>query len=73
MPFTEEFIDADEFRIRYLQSGVGDALVHIHGAGGVRLTQAHDLLSKHFRVIALERPTTPGMAQQRARGLARGH
>jgi len=63
MPFTEEFVDADGFRIRYLHSGVGDALVHIHGAGGMRLTPAHELLSQNFRVIALE---VPGFGQSPA-------
>ncbi|MFI5269065.1 MAG: alpha/beta fold hydrolase, partial [Chloroflexota bacterium] len=56
MAFTEGFVEADGFRIRYCQAGVGDALVHIHGAGGMRLTPAHELLSQHHRVIALEAP-----------------
>ncbi len=31
-------------------------LVHLHGAGGLRLSPGHDLLSRHFRVIAFEMP-----------------
>src|SRR5439155_1130801 len=47
---------ADGFRIRYMESGNGVPLVHLHGAGGLRLTQGHNLLSRHFRVIAFEMP-----------------
>ena len=31
-------------------------LVHLHGAGGMRLTRGHDLLSRHYQVIAFEMP-----------------
>jgi pimeloyl-ACP methyl ester carboxylesterase len=34
MSFREGFVDADGFRIRYLEAGEGPVLVHIHGAGG---------------------------------------
>jgi 4,5:9,10-diseco-3-hydroxy-5,9,17-trioxoandrosta-1(10),2-diene-4-oate hydrolase len=54
--FGEDFVEADGFRIRYREAGDGVALVHLHGAGGLRLTQAHDLLSRDFRVIAFEMP-----------------
>jgi pimeloyl-ACP methyl ester carboxylesterase len=54
--FQESFVDADGFRIRYLEAGDGPPLVHLHGAGGLRLTPAHDLLCRHFRVIAFEMP-----------------
>ncbi|HVA23804.1 MAG TPA: alpha/beta hydrolase [Chloroflexota bacterium] len=56
MSFTEGFVDADGFRVRYMQDGVGDALIHIHGAGGLRLTPAHELLAQQRRVIALDVP-----------------
>jgi pimeloyl-ACP methyl ester carboxylesterase len=39
-----------------MEGGQGPALVHLHGAGGLRLTAAHDLLAKQFRVIAFEMP-----------------
>jgi pimeloyl-ACP methyl ester carboxylesterase len=39
-----------------MQAGDGPPLVHLHGAGGLRLTAAHDLLSRRFRVIAFEMP-----------------
>ena len=54
--FREDFVEADGFRIRYMEAGQGTALVHLHGAGGLRLTPAHDLLSRHFRVVAFEMP-----------------
>ena len=54
--FREGFVEADGFRIRYMTAGQGPALVHLHGAGGLRLTPAHDLLAAKFRVVALEMP-----------------
>src|SRR5262245_58997831 len=54
--FREGFGEADGFRIRYMEVGDGVPLVHLHGAGGLRLTPGHDLLSQQFRVIAFEMP-----------------
>ncbi len=54
--FAEKFVEADGFRIRYCEAGEGPALLHLHGAGGLRLTRAHALLARHFRIIALEMP-----------------
>jgi pimeloyl-ACP methyl ester carboxylesterase len=54
--FKEGYVEADGFRIRYMEAGHGTPLVHLHGAGGLRLTPAHDLLSRQFRVIAFEMP-----------------
>jgi pimeloyl-ACP methyl ester carboxylesterase len=54
--FVERFVEADGFRIRYLESGTGDPLVCLHGAGGLRLSRGHDLLAKQFRVLAFEVP-----------------
>ena len=54
--FREHHVDADGFRIRYLEAGQGPVLVHLHGAGGLRLSPGHDLLSRQFRVIAFEMP-----------------
>jgi pimeloyl-ACP methyl ester carboxylesterase len=54
--FREAFIEADGFRVRYQEAGEGPTLVHLHGAGGLRLTPAHELLSRTFRVIAFEMP-----------------
>jgi pimeloyl-ACP methyl ester carboxylesterase len=54
--FREGHVDADGFRIRYMEAGAGPPLVHLHGAGGLRLTPAHDLLARQFRVVAFEMP-----------------
>ena len=54
--FEEGFVEADGFRIRYMEAGKGVPLVHLNGAGGLRLTPAHDLLSRQCRVIAFEMP-----------------
>jgi pimeloyl-ACP methyl ester carboxylesterase len=54
--FREGFVEADGFRIRYMEAGKGPALVHLHGAGGLGLTPAHELLSRKYRVVAFEMP-----------------
>src|ERR1700736_3897208 len=54
--FREHQVEADGFRIRYLEAGDGPPLVHLHGAGGLRLNAAHELLAKQHRVIAFEMP-----------------
>jgi pimeloyl-ACP methyl ester carboxylesterase len=54
--FRERQVEADGFRIRYLEAGDGTPLVHLHGAGGLRLNMAHELLAKRHRVIAFEMP-----------------
>lgn len=56
MAFQDGSVEADGFRIRYLAAGEGAPLVHLHGAGGLRLTRAHALLSKRHRVIVFEMP-----------------
>jgi pimeloyl-ACP methyl ester carboxylesterase len=59
--FTERMAAADGFRLRYFEAGTGDPLVTIHGAGGVRLTPALDLLAAERRVIAVELPGFGGV------------
>ena len=54
--FREGHVEADGFRVRYMEAGHGTPLVHLHGAGGLRLTPAHDLLARRFRVVAFEMP-----------------
>jgi pimeloyl-ACP methyl ester carboxylesterase len=54
--FKEGHVETDGFRIRYMEAGDGPILVHLHGAGGLRLTPGHDLLSQKFRVVAFEMP-----------------
>jgi pimeloyl-ACP methyl ester carboxylesterase len=54
--FRESHVEADGFRIRYCEAGEGAPLVHLHGAGGLRLHRAHELLARHYRVVAFEMP-----------------
>jgi pimeloyl-ACP methyl ester carboxylesterase len=49
-------VNADGFSIRYQEMGEGPPLVHLHGVYGLGVTPAHHLLSRAFRVIALEMP-----------------
>jgi len=56
MTFRERFVEADGFRIRYVEAGEGAPLVHLHGAGGPHLTPAHERLARRHRVIAFEMP-----------------
>jgi pimeloyl-ACP methyl ester carboxylesterase len=56
MAFHEGWVEADGFRIRFMEAGDGPPLVHLHGAGGVHLTLAHELLSQTYRVIVFEMP-----------------
>jgi pimeloyl-ACP methyl ester carboxylesterase len=54
--FAEHFIDADGFRIRYMEAGEGAPLIHLHGAGGPGVSRGIELLSARHRVIAFEMP-----------------
>ena len=54
--FREGHVDADAFRIRFLEAGEGPPLVHLHGAGGPRITPGHEILARSFRVIEFEMP-----------------
>jgi pimeloyl-ACP methyl ester carboxylesterase len=64
--FKEGHVEADGFRIRYMEAGRGAPLVHLPGAGGLRLTPGHDLLCQQFRVIAFEMPGF-GLSPENAR------
>jgi len=54
--FREKYVDADGFRIRYLEAGTGAPLIHFHGAGGLRLYRSHELLAHKHRVLLFEVP-----------------
>jgi pimeloyl-ACP methyl ester carboxylesterase len=54
--FTEHTVQADGFTVRYAESGTGDALVVLHGAGGLRHSRALDQLATQYRVVAIEMP-----------------
>ena len=61
--FTERYIEADGFRMRYQEAGQGEPLVSLHGAGGMRLYRSHALLAAHYRVMVFE---VPGFGQSPA-------
>jgi pimeloyl-ACP methyl ester carboxylesterase len=73
--FREAFVEADGFRIRYMAAGDGPPLVHLHGAGGMRISPAHELMAQKYRVIAFEMPGFGASAEntrtQDQAGLAR--
>jgi pimeloyl-ACP methyl ester carboxylesterase len=54
--FTEHTVETDGFTVRYAESGAGEALVVLHGAGGLRHSCALDLLAEQYRVLAIEMP-----------------
>ena len=56
MTFVEGRVEVTGRELRYLESGQGAPLVHLHGGDGLRVTPAHELIARHFRVIALEIP-----------------
>ena len=61
--FTEGYVEADGFRIRYREAGQGEPLVSLHGAGGMKLYRSHALLAAQYHVIVFE---VPGFGQSPA-------
>jgi pimeloyl-ACP methyl ester carboxylesterase len=56
MSFQEKFVEADGFRIRYLEAGQGEPLIWFHGGGGLQLNKFHDMVAAKHRLIAFECP-----------------
>jgi pimeloyl-ACP methyl ester carboxylesterase len=65
--FTEGSVEADGFRIRYVEAGRGSPVVMLHGMGGLILSKVHDELAKKYRVIAFE---MPGFGQSPANAMS---
>jgi pimeloyl-ACP methyl ester carboxylesterase len=61
--YTEGSVEANGRRLRYVEAGLGVPLVHLQPVGELRRTSAHDLLSRHFRVLLVE---TPGVGDDDA-------
>src|SRR5207302_6801621 len=40
--FAESFVEADGFRIRYLEAGEGPPLAYFHGGGGLHVSPAYE-------------------------------
>lgn len=54
--FVEQSVEVDGFRIRYLESGSGEPIVWVHGAGGLQSSFALDDLASDHRVLMVELP-----------------
>jgi len=68
--FTEGYVEADGFRIRYQEAGQGEPLVSLHGAGGMKLYRSHALLAAQYRVIVFEVPGFgPSPANERSQSM----
>jgi pimeloyl-ACP methyl ester carboxylesterase len=55
--FTEHSVELDSGRLPYLKGGEGRPVLHLHPAGGPRVTAAMRILARQH---ALYMPTTPG-------------
>jgi pimeloyl-ACP methyl ester carboxylesterase len=53
--FSERFVDVGGRRVRYLEAGHGVPVIHVRD-GAARVTPAHELLARHFRVLAIDMP-----------------
>ncbi|HEY7632765.1 MAG TPA: alpha/beta hydrolase [Thermoleophilaceae bacterium] len=49
-------MSAGGFEITYWEAGSGDPLVVLHGAGGPRITPAHERLAEQFRMLYVQIP-----------------
>jgi pimeloyl-ACP methyl ester carboxylesterase len=54
--FTEGYVQAGGFRIRYVEAGHGSPVVMLHGGSGLILSTVHEELAKRYRVMAFEMP-----------------
>jgi len=54
--FTVGHVQADGFRIRYVEAGQGSPVLMLHGGSGLILSKVHNELAKKYRVIAFEMP-----------------
>jgi pimeloyl-ACP methyl ester carboxylesterase len=62
--FNDHTVEADGFTVRYADSGTGEALVVLHGAGGLRHSLAIDQLAAQYRVLAIEMPGFGGQPNE---------
>lgn len=68
--FQEKHVEADGFNVRYVEAGSGPPLVHIHSAGGLRISRAHEILATSYRVVAIEVPGYGPEPNERSQSLA---
>lgn len=67
MDFAKRSVAAGDCQIHYLEAGTGDAVVMLHGAGGLRVDErAFSALAQRFRLLVPSMPgfdeSTPGSA-----------
>jgi pimeloyl-ACP methyl ester carboxylesterase len=55
-PAREGRVEADGVTIPYVEAGQGTPVVHVQSGAGPRLTPAHELLARQYRVIAFGEP-----------------
>ena len=55
--FTEHTVDLDSGRLPYLKGGEGRPILHLHPAGGPRVTPVTQILARRHTIYM---PTTPG-------------
>ncbi len=67
--FREGDVEAAGVRVRYLEAGRGMPLVHLQATDTPRLTRAHDLLCRHFRVVVFAVPEGPSSVDMLMRAL----
>jgi pimeloyl-ACP methyl ester carboxylesterase len=68
--FKEGSIEVDGGRLRYMEAGRGDPLVHLQEPGVLRPTAAHELLARRFHVVNLELPESDSSPETLARAVA---
>jgi pimeloyl-ACP methyl ester carboxylesterase len=54
--YAEGRVQAGNLELRYVQAGEGEPLVWLHGGAGLHQSAGTDLLTRTFRVIAVEQP-----------------
>jgi pimeloyl-ACP methyl ester carboxylesterase len=56
MEYAEGLLQVGEHQLRYVEAGVGEPLVWLHGGFGLYPSAGTDLLAESFRLVALELP-----------------
>lgn len=57
-------IRVDGIDFEYVEAGRGHPVIYLHGSDGLRLSQAHRILSENYRVIAFDIPELSGSRAQ---------
>src|SRR5262249_25596014 len=60
----EGSVQADGVEIKYVEAGAGEPVVYLHGADGLRLTEAHRRLAEKNRFIAFQIPAFDALSEK---------